>query len=84
MPLAGLWEWSGVSESVPPELLRILACPVATCRGELVVEADALVCQGCGRRYPVRDGIATLIPEEAASPNTDPPATASPHVRDHQ
>ncbi len=74
-----------MSDVVPADLLRILACPVPECRGALAPEADALVCRGCGRRYPVRDGIVTLIPEEADPPpgETADPATSA-HVRDHQ
>lgn len=74
-----------VSDPVPPELLRILACPVAECRAALVAEGDVLVCTRCRRRYPVRDGIATLIPEEAIPPAEDEAAASAPaHVRDHQ
>jgi uncharacterized protein YbaR (Trm112 family) len=44
-------------------VLSLLACPV--CRGELRVEAAGLVCVGCGRGYPVVDGIPVLIAERA-------------------
>jgi uncharacterized protein YbaR (Trm112 family) len=44
------------------ELLALLACPA--CRGELEVDGDELVCSGCGRRYPVRDGVAILLVED--------------------
>jgi len=74
-----------VPEPVSPELLRILACPVADCRAPLRAGQDVLVCTGCGRRYPVRDGIATLIPEEAIPPADGEAAAPTPaHVRDHQ
>jgi uncharacterized protein YbaR (Trm112 family) len=44
-------------------VLSLLACPVG--RGELRVEAAGLVCVGCGRGYPVVDGIPVLIAERA-------------------
>ena len=54
------------------ELLDLLCCPL--CRGELELQAEAtagqevmsgsLVCLGCGRTYPVEDGIPDLLPEE--------------------
>lgn len=46
-----------------PELLAMLVCPV--CR-EAVTEEEAedrLVCSGCGRAYPVRDGIPDMVVE---------------------
>lgn len=44
--------------------LRLLACPV--CRAVLEARAvDAIRCTGCGRRYPVRDGLPVLIAEAA-------------------
>jgi len=55
---------------IDPKLLALLVCPA--CRDRLEEEdakggADAkeLVCGGCGRRYPVRDGIPILLVEEA-------------------
>ena len=53
---------------IDQELLSILACP--RCRAELrLVGADRLVCQaaqqGCGLRYPIRDGIPILLIDEA-------------------
>lgn len=48
---------------VNPELLKILACPA--CRESLEEQGDRLVCKGCGRRYPVRDGIPVMLVEEA-------------------
>lgn len=50
------------------QLKKILVCPV--CHGAVrETEADTeLECAGCGRRYPVRDGIPVMIPEEATQP----------------
>lgn len=44
-------------------LVELLVCPVD---GEVVrVAGDSLVCERCGRRFPVRDGIPVMIPEDA-------------------
>ena len=40
-----------------------LACPV--CFGALRVEPATATCAGCGRVYPVADGIPVLIAERA-------------------
>jgi ubiquinone/menaquinone biosynthesis C-methylase UbiE/uncharacterized protein YbaR (Trm112 family) len=46
---------------MPPDLLDLLACP--GCRAHLTSEGqDALRCDRCGARYPVRDGIPILLP----------------------
>ncbi|MFP5237529.1 MAG: Trm112 family protein [Acidobacteriota bacterium] len=48
--------------AVFPFLQDQLACPA--CRASLRLEADGLICAGCGRRYAVVDGIPVLIPGE--------------------
>lgn len=53
--------------SVDKELLEILACPVD--HAPLRDETERLVCSGCGRRYPVRDGIPVMLVEEAELPS---------------
>ena len=47
-----------------PEDLRWLVCPV--CRQSLVPDGDALRCTGCGRRYPVVDGVPVLLADRAS------------------
>jgi uncharacterized protein YbaR (Trm112 family) len=42
-----------------PSVVNQLACPA--CLGGLRVEEDKLVCAGCGRAYPIVDGIPVLI-----------------------
>lgn len=42
---------------------ELLACPA--CHGELRLEAERVVCAGCGRGYPVVDGIPVLIANES-------------------
>lgn len=52
------------------KLLDILVCPVPECRKPLALSADeaSLQCTGCGRVYPVRDGIPILLVEQAQMP----------------
>jgi hypothetical protein len=45
------------------ENLRRIVCPV--CHQSLQLEAAVIRCQGCGRRYPVVDGIPVLLPDRA-------------------
>jgi hypothetical protein len=45
------------------ELLDILACP--SCRSAVTEEGDELACKGCGRRYPVKDGVPVMLVEES-------------------
>lgn len=42
-----------------------LACPA--CFSTLRLNAPRLVCQGCGRVYPIDDGIPVLIAEQSSS-----------------
>jgi len=53
------------------KILDILVCPVADCRKPLTLAADenSLTCTGCGRTYPVRDGIPILLVDEAKTSN---------------
>jgi len=52
------------SISFDATVLGQLACPV--CLGELRLEAGRLACAGCGRVYPIVDGIPVLIAERGA------------------
>lgn len=49
-----------------PEVLReVLVCTV--CHGQLDELTDELVCQSCGRRYPIVNGIPNMV----VDPQTD-------------
>ena len=58
----------GGSVPIDPRLLEILVCPA--CHGEIhPLDADAgLACEGCGRVYPIRDGIPVMLVDEASPP----------------
>ena len=51
---------------IDKELLEILACPA--CKAEVKLEGEKIVCLGCGRRYPIRDGIPIMLIDEAETP----------------
>ncbi len=46
-----------------PELLGILACPA--CKGNVAYAEEKVICQECGRKYPVKDGIPIMLVDEA-------------------
>jgi hypothetical protein len=56
-----------VRVAISKELLDMLACPI--CKADLRLESDsaALRCTGCGRLFPIRDGIPDMMPEAADS-----------------
>jgi uncharacterized protein YbaR (Trm112 family) len=47
------------------ELLDILACPV--CKGDVYESEDQkfLICDKCRLKFPVKEGIPVMLPEEA-------------------
>ncbi|MGH9569551.1 MAG: Trm112 family protein [Candidatus Angelobacter sp.] len=52
------------------KLLEILVCPAPECRKPLTLASDerSMQCTGCGRIYPVRDGIPVLLLDQAKMP----------------
>jgi uncharacterized protein YbaR (Trm112 family) len=54
---------SNDNATIPQELLDILVCPVD--KAKVHLDGDRLVCEQCGRAYPVRDGIPIMLEEEA-------------------
>ena len=52
---------------IDQELLAILACPV--CKTSVRLQGDRLVCEQCGRRYPIRDGIPVMLVDEDEGPS---------------
>ncbi len=50
---------------IDPSLAAILVCPVD--KADLTEDeaASKRVCQQCGRRYPVRDGIPIMLIDQA-------------------
>jgi uncharacterized protein len=52
------------------KILDTVVCPLSECRKTLTLSADesSLQCTGCGRIYPVRDGIPILLADQAQLP----------------
>ena len=50
------------------EFLDILRCPLDRGHSRLDLVADALVCQRCRLKFPVKDGIPSMLPEDAELP----------------
>ena len=48
---------------IDKELLEILACP--ECQSDVKLENGKIVCHGCGRSYPIKDGIPILLVDES-------------------
>ena len=48
---------------IDKELLEILACP--SCKGDVELKADKIVCKKCGKKYPIKDGIPVMLIDEA-------------------
>jgi uncharacterized protein YbaR (Trm112 family) len=48
---------------IDKELLQILACP--SCKADVELKDNKIVCKGCGKRYPIKDGIPIMLIDEA-------------------
>lgn len=53
-------------QKIDAKLLEILACPA--CKEKVKQEGDKIVCTGCGKRYPIREGIPVMLIDEAEEP----------------
>ncbi len=51
--------------AIQKELLDILVCPVCKQPVRLTPDEQGLKCPQCRRVYPIRDGIPTMIVDEA-------------------
>ena len=61
--------------SLDRRLLSILVCPA--CHGEIELFEQGLSCGGCGRVYPIRDGIPVMLVDEATPPTREPDSGAT-------
>ncbi len=48
---------------IDKELLSILACPA--CGKAVALKDGKIVCEKCGRKYPVKNGIPIMLVDEA-------------------
>ena len=51
------------SAALEPWLISLLVCPVD--RGAVRLNGSELICDRCGRRYPVRNGIPNMLPNHS-------------------
>jgi len=56
-----------MSQTIDPKLLEILVCPVT--RSGLRQEGDTLISEVGGLKYPIRNDIPVLLPDEAELPD---------------
>jgi uncharacterized protein YbaR (Trm112 family) len=63
---------------VTQEFLDLLRCPLDPSNSRLDLVGDGLVCQRCRLKYPVKDGIPSMLPEEAELPPGCPSLDALP------
>lgn len=72
------------SMAIDPQLLQILVCPACHEAVKLQEAPDGsagsggLSCEGCGRIYPIRDGIPVMLIDEASAPTRPAPEDSSP------
>ncbi|HIH38275.1 Trm112 family protein [Candidatus Woesearchaeota archaeon] len=48
--------------SIPKNILAVMACP--TCRGDLKEGKESLSCTKCKAIYPIKNGIAMMMPKK--------------------
>jgi uncharacterized protein YbaR (Trm112 family) len=53
---------------IDSKLLEILICPDCQEPVRELEKDQGLECSGCGRVYPIRDGIPVMLVEEASEP----------------
>ena len=53
---------------IDSKLLEILICPECQQALRELDQEQGLECSGCGRIYPIRDGIPVMLVEEASEP----------------
>ena len=68
-------------EMVSPQLLEALRCPLDPGQTRLEDAGDALVCQRCRVRFAVKEGIPSLVPEDAELPPGCPNLSSLPCQR---
>ena len=59
-------------EPIDPRLMEVLACPACDDRPPVRQEGAGIVCDQCGRVYPIRDGIPEMLVESAIFPEAEP------------
>ena len=61
---------NGEITQIDETLLSLLGCPACDERPPLRQEGNALVCDVCRRRYPIRNGLPEVLVESATIPDS--------------
>ena len=61
---------------IDADFLAILACPICSERPPLRLDGDTLVCTKAGHRFPIKDGIPHLLPEDEIGAQSQSEVTA--------
>ena len=56
--------------TIHADVLDLLACPVCRARVRMLDGEAGVVCEGCGRVYPIEGGILAMMPEQARTPGS--------------
>jgi len=48
---------------IDKDLIEILACPA--CKSDVKEVDEKIVCDKCGKKYPIKDGIPIMLVDEA-------------------
>lgn len=48
---------------IDDDLLNILVCPI--CKADVEEKDGMIVCKGCSKKYPIKNGVPILIAKEA-------------------
>ena len=59
------------ADAIDSRLMDLLACPACDDRPPVRQEGDGIVCDKCGRVYPIRDGIPEMLVESASFPRAE-------------
>jgi uncharacterized protein YbaR (Trm112 family) len=58
-------DFDRAADALEPWIVELLACPLD--QGAVMLIRSELVCDLCGRRYPIRGGIPEMLPHRGRS-----------------
>lgn len=62
--------------NIDEEFVEMMICPACGAKVKLKEDGSAIKCVGCRRAYPVKDGIPSMLVEEATVEDEGPAATS--------
>jgi uncharacterized protein YbaR (Trm112 family) len=60
------------------DLLNILACPICKKEITLLEDENGLLCHRCGLKFPFREGIPVMLPDDAEKATNRPASEGDP------